>query len=78
MWQKLATRFRTDNTVPDQPANNVELPQRANSDDKEPDVNEKPDESHAAPNEDAQGGVRASEAITLTWTKANLVTAYAW
>lgn len=32
--------------------------------------------SKEVPNEAAQDGVTAAEAITLTWTKASLVTAY--
>lgn len=30
------------------------------------------------PSENAQGGVKQAEAITLTWTKQDLITTYVW
>lgn len=34
------------------------------------------DEDHQRPNEEAQAGVQAAEAITLTWSKPWLIAAY--
>ncbi|PNS18925.1 hypothetical protein CAC42_6020 [Sphaceloma murrayae] len=76
MFQKFSERLSRQREQ-EQTVSDPVQPASPHADEKNPSiVDEKPEET-VVPTEDAQGGVKASEAITLTWTKTNLITVYA-